>query len=70
MNGITMTFGLKELAADVLESATRDAAKGDPIAGAWLLSDTADLYAQAAGIEDGFLGTIANKVLERLTNGN
>lgn len=58
-----------QLVIDVLEQATRDAAKGDPIAGAWLLSDEADLYAQAAGLDDGFLGTIAGGALERLANG-
>lgn len=57
---------LSKLAQDVIERAVRDAAKGSPNAGAWLLSDEADTWADAAGLDDGLLGELASKALERL----
>jgi hypothetical protein len=57
---------LGQLAHDVIERAARDAANGSPTAGAWLLSDEADTWADAAGLDDGLLGELASKALERL----
>lgn len=61
---------LDNLAKDVIEQAARDAAKGDPTAGAWLLSETAEAYADVAGFKDGFLGKVAGKALERFYHGS
>jgi len=61
---------LPELAYSVIDRAVRDAANGDPTAGAWLLSDQADAWADVAGFEKGFLGQLANRVLEGLANGS
>lgn len=61
---------LDNLAKDIIEQAAKDAAKGDPTAGAWLLSDTAEAYADLAGFKDGFLGKMASKALERFYHGS
>jgi hypothetical protein len=61
---------LTGLAMAVIERATNDACDLDPIAGAWLLSDEAGIYAELAGLEDGVLGELASLVLVRLQNGN
>jgi len=61
---------LPELAYSVIDRAVRDAASGDPTAGAWLLSDQAEVWADVAGFDKGFLGQLANRVLEGLANGS
>ena len=51
--------GVRKISAAVLEAAARDAKRGDPIAACWLLTRDAELFADAFGIEDGFLGRLA-----------
>jgi len=58
-----------ELAFGVINRAALDAADGSPTAGAWLLTEQADLWAGVAGLDDGFLGELASKALERLKDG-
>lgn len=57
------------LAYAVIDRAAQDAANGSPTAGAWLLSDTAQHWAELAGLDDGVLGEIASLCLEGLKNG-
>ena len=61
--------GLQSLALGVIENAAEDAKQGNPTAGAWLLSDQAATWAQAAGLDDGWLGLFTLKIFERLANG-
>ena len=67
---ITKGADLTSLAVAVLVRATIDACDLDPIAGAWLLSDEAGIYAELAGIDPGVLGEVASLALVRLQNGN
>lgn len=62
--------GLPAIAYAVIDQAARDAANGCPTAGAWLLSETAQEYATLAKLENGFLGELASKALERLCYGS
>jgi len=60
---------LGSLAFSVIDRAAKDAALGDPTAGAWLLSDLAQSWADVAGIDDGVLGELAGYSLEVLKHG-
>jgi hypothetical protein len=62
--------GLPAIAYAVIDRAAQDAANGSPTAGAWLLSDTAQAYADLARLDDGFLGELASMALERLCYGS
>jgi hypothetical protein len=62
--------GLPAIAYAVIDAAAQDAANGSPTAGAWLLSDTAQAYADLAKLESGLLGELANQALERLCYGS
>jgi len=65
----TFDPSLGSLAFAVIDRAARDAALGDPTAGAWLLSETAQDWAELAGLSEGVLGELASKSLEVLKNG-
>lgn len=58
------------LCEGVIKQAAKDALEGNPEAFGWLLGDQAPDYAELAGIRDGFLGTLASRVLEGVQHGN
>lgn len=69
MDNSQIEANYKDLSLGVIENAAKDAAKGDPTAAAWLLTPSAGMFAEIAGIQEGFLGQLANDALERLQHG-
>jgi len=60
---------LGDLAFGVIRRAGLDAAAGSPTAGAWLLSEDANAWADIAKLDEDLLPRLASMALERLYDG-
>lgn len=62
-------LALKDLYYAVVWRAAKDANLGDINAAAWLLTEDAEEYAHAIGLEDGLLGELAYYALKGILHG-